>query len=122
MAKIERFEDLDCRKAARILVNFVYDLCEREPLSKDYLTKDQIKRASLSTMNNPAEGFGRFSDKEFIRYLEIAQSSGLEVRSMSYLLLDRRYINQYEFVQLQKLANDVINLDNGMIRYLRRKK
>ena len=122
MAKVEKFEDLDCWKSARILVNYVYDLCEREPLSKDFSTKDQIKRAALSTMNNTAEGFGRYSDKEFIRFLEISQASGQEVRSVSYVLLDRKYIKADEFQKLQTLANNTVNLINGLIRYLKNKK
>ena len=39
MAKIERFEDLDCWKAGRELVNLVFDLCERPGLAKDFDTK-----------------------------------------------------------------------------------
>ncbi len=69
-------------------------------------------------MNNVAEGFGRFSATEFVRFLNIAQSSALEVRSMSYILLDRKYITQQEFDMLYKQSNTVINLNNGFIRYL----
>jgi len=39
--------------------------------NKDFSTQDQIKRAALSTMNNIAEGFGRYSNKEFIRFWSI---------------------------------------------------
>ena len=43
-------------------------------------------------MSNIAEGFGKFSNKEFIRYLDIAQSSALEVKSILYLLMDMNYL------------------------------
>ena len=118
MAKVDKFEDLDCWKAGRELVNIVFDFCEKQSLSKDFDTKSQIKRAAVSTMNNVAEGFGRFSATEFVRFLNIAQSSALEVRSMSYILLDRKYITQQEFDMLYKQSNTVINLNNGFIRYL----
>ena len=118
MAKVERFEDLDCWKAGRELVNMVFDLCDQIPLAKDFETKAQLKRAAVSTMNNVAEGFGRYSANEFVRFLNIAQSSALEVRSMSYILLDRKYITQSEFDALHKQTNTVINLNNGFIRYL----
>ena len=121
MAKIERFEDLDCWKAGRELVNLVFDLCDKPNLAKDFDTKAQIKRAAVSTMNNVAEGFGRFSKIEFVRFLGIAQSSALEVRSMAYILLDRKYITQQEFDTLHEKANKVINLNNGFIRYLKTK-
>jgi four helix bundle protein len=121
MAKIEKFEDLDCWKASRALVNLVYDLCENEKLSKDWDTVRQIKRASLSSMNNVAEGFARFSDKEFVRFLDIAQASSTEVRSMSYVLLDRKYISEKEFQQLQESSLKVCNLISGLIRHIVKK-
>ena len=121
MSKIERFEDLDCWKAARDLVNYMYDICENAALSKDFETKNQIRRAALSTMNNIAEGFGRFSRKEFIRYLDISQSSALEVKSMAYILLDRKYITESQFAQLTEKTVKVVNLDNGLIKYLNTK-
>jgi four helix bundle protein len=68
MPKVERFEELNCWKAARILVKEVYMTCDTGVLSKDFDTRSQLKRASLSIMNNIAEGFGRFSNREFIRF------------------------------------------------------
>jgi len=65
MAKVDKFEDLECWKSARQLVKMVYQFSETGKLAKDFSTKDQIRRASLSTMNNIAEGFGRHGNKEF---------------------------------------------------------
>ena len=43
-------------------------------------------------MNNITEGFGKLSNKEFIRYLDTDQSSALEVKSILYVLLDLNYL------------------------------
>lgn len=64
MSKVTRFEDLRCWQLARELVHNVYATAEAGKLARDFETKDQIKSASLSVMNNIAEGFGRFSNKE----------------------------------------------------------
>jgi four helix bundle protein len=80
MAKVERFEELKCWQAARELVKLVHLVCDEGKLGKDFDTKSQIRRAALSVMNNIAEGFGRGSEKEFIRFLEIAQSPAMEVK------------------------------------------
>lgn len=82
MSKVIRFEDLKCWQASRELVKQIYIISETLKLLNDFDTKSQIKRAALSSMNNIAEGFGKFSNQEFIRYLDIAQSSALEVKSM----------------------------------------
>ena len=121
MSKIERFEDLDCWKSTRELVNCVYDLSDTGLLSKDFTTRDQIRRAALSAMNNIAEGFGRYTDREFIRFLEISHTSSQEVRSISYVLLDREYVTEEQLRKLQEMTNIHVNLTNGLIRYLKKK-
>jgi four helix bundle protein len=117
---ITRFEDLECWKHARALVNIVFDLCEQEPLSKDFGTKDQIRRASISVMNNIAEGFGRHSRKQFLLFLDYSTASCMEVRSMSYVLLDRKYINNEAFDKLYTQTIACTNLNIGLIKKLER--
>ena len=122
MSKVTRFEDLKCWIAARQLVKEIYLISETGKLAKDFDTKSQFKRAALSTMNNIAEGFGKFSDKEFIRYLDISQSSALEVKSMLYVLLDVNYLTEDKVTVLRKLADDSHYLTLALIRYIQGKK
>ena len=121
MSKVDRFEDLDCWKKSRELVNVIFDICEKQMKNKDFSTQDQIKRAAISTMNNIAEGFGRYSNKEFIRFLEFSAASSMEVRSMLYILSDRKYIDEIEFEKCYQLTNDHTNITLGLIRYLKTK-
>lgn len=121
MAKIEKFEDLHCWQAARELVKLIYQVCEEGKLLKDFDTKSQLKRAALSSMNNVAEGFGRSSDKEFIRFLEIAQSSAMEVRSITYVLSDLKYLDDNQINSIRENAEKTKSLTLGLIRYLRSK-
>jgi four helix bundle protein len=122
MAKIERFEDLHCWQQARELVKLVYESCEHGKLSKDFETRSQLKRAALSVINNIAEGFGRGSSKDFIRFLDIAQSSALEVKSMTYTLMDLAYLEEEKITTIRLKAEETKSLTLGLIRYLRTKK
>ena len=121
MAKVEKFEDLHCWQAARELVRMIYQLCEQGKLSKDFDTRSQLRRAALSTMNNIAEGFGRSSNREFIRFLEMSQSSSMEVRSMTYVLSDLQYLDENQIKEIQESAEKTKSLTLGLIRYLRSK-
>jgi four helix bundle protein len=121
MSKINRFEDLKCWQASRKLVTEIYGIAETGKLLKDFDTKSQIKRAALSSMSNIAEGFGKFSNKDFIRYLDIAQSSALEIKSILYVLLDMNYLVEEKIDELHRLVDDIRNLTLGLIRYLRNK-
>ncbi|MFN7600942.1 MAG: four helix bundle protein [Bacteroidota bacterium] len=122
MAKIEKFEDLKCWQAARELAKLVYNACENGKLAKDFDTKSQLRRAALSTMNNIAEGFGRGSDKVFIRFLEMSQSSAMEVKSMTYILMDLAYLDEQSVTFISEKAEDTKSITLGLIRYLRSKK
>lgn len=119
MTKIERFEDLKCWQAARELVRESYQAANEGTLRTDYDTKSQFKTAALSTMNNIAEGFGRYSDKDFIRFLDTAQSSAQEVESMLYVLDDLSYLPAEKIDSLRSKAAETKNLILGLIRYLR---
>lgn len=121
MAKIERFEDLNCWKAARELSKIVYQSSIQGEISKDFGFRNQLRRAAVSTMNNIAEGFARNSDKEFIRFLDISQSSSAEVKSMIYLCQDLNYLNQQQILQLHQIVDQTRNLTLGLIRYLKNK-
>ena len=97
MAMIQKFEDIQAWQEARALVKMVYQLTNKDKFSKDFGMRDQIRRASVSVMNNIAEGFDCESKIEFSRFLGIARRSAVEVQSMLYAALDVEYIDQNEF-------------------------
>ena len=59
MATVARFEDLDVWQKARALVNEVYALTQDNAFGRDFVLRDQIRRAAVSVMANIAEGFER---------------------------------------------------------------
>ena len=120
--KIEKFEDLNCWKEARILVKMVFQLAQNKKLEKDFGTRNQLTRAAVSIMNNIAEGFGRYHRKEFIRFLDFSQSSAAEVKSMLYLLEDVDYGTPEQLIELHLQVDKTRNLTLGLIKYLDGKK
>jgi four helix bundle protein len=120
MAAVERFEQLECWQSARELVRAVYHACETGKLAKDFETRAQFKRAALSGMNNIAEGFGRrFSGKEFIRFLGIAQGSLVEVKSMTYVLEDVFYCSSEVVIAIREKTDITLAKTIALIKYLR---
>ena len=99
---VEKFQDLECWKKSRLLVNQIYKVCEEGKLSKDYTTNKQLKSAALSIMNNITEGFGRFSKKEFARFLNISIGSAYEVKSMIYVMEDLDYLSKNKIKEFLK--------------------
>jgi four helix bundle protein len=116
--KIERFEDLKCWQAARRLVKEVFLVCEHGRISKDFETRSQFKQAALSAMNNIAEGFGRYHERDSLRFYDISQSSTLEVQSMLYALVDVNYLSQQKAQEIRLIAEETKNLTLGLIKYI----
>ncbi|NIM89926.1 MAG: four helix bundle protein [Candidatus Aminicenantes bacterium] len=91
MAKITKFENLECWKHARKLSTQVYNITQRNNFKRDISLARQIQSASVSIMANIAEGFSRRSNNEFIQFLFFAISSAAEVQSHLYIALDQEY-------------------------------
>ncbi len=113
---ISRFEDIIAWQKARELNKILYNALKQ---NRDYYYKDQILRASLSIMNNISEGFGRKSEKEFIRFLSISNGSCNEVRSMLYLGFDFNYFNDNKFSELYKLTTEIGCIINGLSKSIK---
>jgi four helix bundle protein len=120
MSKVTRFEDLKCWQAAKALVKEVYLACEEGKLAKDFETRGQFKKAGLGSMNNIAEGFGRFNRKDFIRFLDIDQSSAIEVLSRLYVLEGTSYLTGEKIQSIRMKAEETKNLTLGFIMNLRK--
>jgi four helix bundle protein len=118
---IERFEDIEGWKKARVLTKLVYSFTRKDKFTKDYGLKDQITRASVSVMLNIAEGFDGGSDAEFARFLSYGQRSATEVMSCLYVALDNDYISKDEFKTVYELAGEARSLVGGLIKYLKKK-
>lgn len=119
MAKIIRFEEIKSWQLAREVVREIYLLTQKSVFSKDYVLKDQIRRASISVMSNIAEGFERYSAKEFIQYLVIAKGSIAEVRSQIYIASDLKYISEEDFLSMKDKCESISRHLSNFISYLK---
>lgn len=110
-------ENLYIWQEARLFVNAIYKMMAT---CKDWGFKDQIQRASVSIMNNIAEGSESGSDAKFINFLNIAKGSCGEVRSMLYLCEDLSFCTSEERIslqsQLKKISTGIVRLTNSLSR------
>lgn len=86
--------------------------------SKDFGFRDQIQRASISIMNNIAEGYARRSDKAFRNFLLIAKGSTAEVESMLIIAQRLDYIDERQQQKLLGMAEETGRLLTGFIKKL----
>ncbi|HRY82188.1 MAG TPA: four helix bundle protein [Candidatus Moranbacteria bacterium] len=112
---IQKFEDIIAWQKSKQITISIY----REfKFNKDFSFKDQIQRASVSIMNNIAEGFERRGDKELKKFLFIVKGSCGEVRSMLYLALELEYIDKIKFNIFYNDSLEISKMLSGFIKKL----
>jgi four helix bundle protein len=118
--KISRFEDLEIWIEARILHNLIIELTSKEPFSKDFQLRNQIRASSGSIMDNIAEGFERGGNKEFIQFLSIAKGSCGETRSQSYRAFDAGHITNENLEELILQSTTISKKTSNLMAYLKK--
>ena len=90
---------------AMMLLEDVYQLTKKFPSSELHGLTNQIQRAAVSIPSNIAEGMGRFSIKDRIRFIEISNGSLMEVMCQLEIAHKLGYISDEELqIQDTKIA------------------
>ncbi len=108
------FKKLQVWQKAKDIAVEIYKLTDKNEFRKDYGLKDQIRRAYVSIASNIAEWDERFSNKESIRFLYIANGSIAEVITQLCIAYDIEYIKKsiYEnmLLELENLSKQIKTL------------
>lgn len=100
---LQRFEDsLAWQKAMEMSVQVTNAVDE----CKKFAFVDQIYRSSLSVPTNLAEGFGRPTKADRMRYLVIAKGSLNETRSLLIFGLRKNLIDEVAYGRLHGLVEE----------------
>ena len=89
------------------------------PKEEKFDLKDSMRRAARSSTRNIAEGFGRHTFVENIRFCQIARGSLFEVIDDAITAHEEKYISEKEYKNGRELIDKAIGLTNGYIRYLK---
>ena len=105
------FESLEVWKRSSRLAVTTYQTLKD---CRDYGLKDQMTRAAVSIPSNIAEGYERSTNKEFIRYLNIAKGSAGELRTQLYIAKEIGIITKEAMAELVEETMGIA----GMLRAL----
>lgn len=100
MSAIHRFEEIEPWQTARKLTREIYTLFNQGAFSKDFGSRDQMRRAAVSVMSNIAEGCESPTRALFVEFLGRAKGSAGELRAQLYVLKDAGYLQQEQFRSL----------------------
>ena len=119
MSTILHFKELKCWQKALDLNEAFYFIFKN---NREFYLRDQMLRATLSILNNIAEGFGRKSSKEKIRFFEYSTSSCYEVESMTFLLERLQLFENDKIIELRNSTIEIFKMVSALSKHLQNSK
>jgi four helix bundle protein len=116
------FRDLDVWKKCRDIREMMWRLCKKLPAEEKFRLADQMIRASRSSTNNIAEGYGRFHFQENIQFCRQSRGSLFELIDHVLIAEECEYMDDKEREELTGHITSAIRLLNGYVKYLRTRK
>ena len=112
--KSSEFRDLKVWQKAMDLAEEVYILVKYLPREETYSLSDQMRRAAISIPSNIAEGQGRITTKEFIRFLSMARGSLWELSTQIELCERLHFLNKSQTKNASMLITEVAKMLKGL--------
>jgi four helix bundle protein len=116
------FEDLEVWKEARSLKKEIIELVKTFPPEEKFRLIDQIKRSSRSVGSQIAEGHGRRTKPDELRFCVIARGSLSETLNHFIDAFDEDYITEEQLKEYRNQIEKIEKLMNGYMAWLERSK
>ncbi len=118
MSTVRSYRDLIAWQRSMDLVDEVYRLSSLFPPEERFGLVPQVRRAAVSIPSNVAEGYGRGSKADYVRFLRSARGSLYEVETQMLIAVRQGYVTQQVVLVVQQLLEECGRILAGLIRSL----
>jgi four helix bundle protein len=115
---VKNYRDLVAWQKSVEFVEIVYQLSRRFPADERFALTTQLRRAAVSVPSNVAEGEGRFSRPDFLRFLSMALGSLREAETQIEIAVRLKYCDRAATTPALALADEVGRLIRGLAKSL----
>jgi len=115
---MKTYRDLIVWQKAMALVTEIYKVTKSFPRREDYGLTSQVRRCAVSIPSNIAEGYGRHSRNEYIRFLQITLGSLYELQTQLEIAANLGYLKKEEFDALYESTREVERMLSVLMRRL----
>jgi four helix bundle protein len=115
---VKTYRDLIVWQKAMALVTEIYKVTMSFPRREDYGLTSQVRRCAVSIPSNMAEGYGRHSRNEYIRFLQIALGSLYELQTQLEIAASLGYLTKEDFDALYENTREVERMLSVLIKRL----
>ena len=116
--KLSDFRELKVWQKAIELTVEVYSIVKLLPNEEKFALSDQMRRAAVSIPSNIAEGQGRDTMKEFIRFLSVARGSLRELSTQLEICERVQYLEQSQTAKAKDLIEEIDKMLNALSKSL----
>lgn len=114
----KRYRELAAWQKAYKLVLEAYRVTSQFPSEERFGLVQQMRRAAMSIPCNIAEGWGRASRIDYLRFLDMARGSNNELQTQLWIAADLGFVEKDHAIH--DLVDEVGRIISGLIRSLRR--
>jgi len=97
LTAMKTFRDLIVWQKAMELVTLIYQLSKAIPKDELYGLTSQMRRSAVSIPATIAEGYGRKSTQDYLRFLHISMSSNYELQTLLEIARNLHYLSTDSF-------------------------
>jgi four helix bundle protein len=120
MGRIGSYRDLIAWQKAFALGVELYRLTARFPDHEKFGLTIQLRRGGVSVASNIAEGYGRGSTSDYLRFLRMARGCLYEIDTQLMLAQTFEYIAEAEYQSVKLLVDESERVLAGLIRSIDR--
>lgn len=110
---MHNFKELKIWQNSKDLVIDIYKRTENFPKEEIFSLTNQIRRSAISIPSNIAEGCGRNSDKDLIRFLDIANGSSFELETQLIIAHELDFLDKENFEYLDEKLSEIQKMNYG---------
>ena len=118
MTKVRTYRDLIVWQKSMALVADIYKLSKSFPKDETYGLTSQMRRCAVSIPSNIAEGYGRNSTSDYVRFLHIATGSLYELQTQIEIAFKLEYLKKADFGRLYESSREVERMLSSLCRKL----
>jgi four helix bundle protein len=118
MAQIKTYKDLIVWQKSMLLVTEIYKISKYFPKDETYGLVSQMRRCAISIPSNIAEGYGRKSTSDYVRFLRVAAGSLYELQTQMEISLNLGYLKSNKFDKLYESGREIERMLSSLTKKL----
>lgn len=114
--EIRSYKDLIVWQKSMEMVRLIYRSTRAFPNDEKFGLVSQLRRAAVSVPSNIAEGYGRNSTQDYVRFLRMAIGSIYEVQTQVEISFGENFLTEQAYRNITKLLVEIEKMSVSLVK------